>query len=378
MMNLLNEYELAFGVLPSEPEGNQVIYVENHKNPELEHYITTYLDKLKKLFSEHGLEFIYVPAMVDTLTDDDLKVIAGKYIPGLDDSDLKYLRSACKIAVENIYSNITSLGNNAPAIVNSRRRAFRIDVSKPVLYYEQFRQIAEAYERGPRRDDGIRFRESSNTKPKSTFKRFLSEFADKYSTLLDESGESAQQVRECADVGYSYPSPPSLDEKEIRQLVNELMLRFPPWLLKQMLSKLLEQNENTSTLVFNKRKKFILPEYNNVEIELYPAEKAFYLLFLRHPEGIRMMELVDYRNELLYLYKKVSSRDDNEAMEKTVDKLVNQLDDSYRNSVRSKIKSAFKSKINPVYVHNYEILGEAGEKMRVELARNKINMEVDW
>ena len=377
MMNLLSEYELAFGVLPSEPEGSQVIYVENHKNPELEQYITKYLDRLKKLFAEHGLEFIYVPSMVDTLTDDDLKAIASKYIPGLEDSDLEYLRSACKIAAETLYGNIASLRDNAPAVVNSHRRAFKIDVSKPVLYYEQFRQIAEAYERGSYQGDGIRFRVAPDKGSKTNVRHFYVDSAEIYANLFTDEGESARQVRECAEVDYSYSPSPSLDDKEIRQLVNELMLRFPPWLLKQMLCKLLEQNENTSTLVFNSSREFILPEYGNALVEMYPAEKAFYLLFLRHPEGIRMMELVDYRQELLYLYKKVSPRQ-NAAMQTTVDKLVDQLDDSYRNSVRSKIKRAFKSKMNPVYVHNYEILGEAGEKMRVELSRNKVICEVDW
>ena len=185
MMNLLSEYELAFGVLPSEPEGSQVIYVENHKNPELEQYITKYLDRLKKLFAEHGLEFIYVPSMVDTLTDDDLKAIASKYIPGLEDSDLEYLRSACKIAAEKLYGNIASLRDNAPAVVNSHRRAFKIDVSKPVLYYEQFRQIAEAYERGSYQGDGIRFRVAPDKGSKTNVRHFYVDSAEIYANLFN-------------------------------------------------------------------------------------------------------------------------------------------------------------------------------------------------
>ena len=41
----------------------------------------------------------------------------------------------------------------------------------------------------------------------------------------------------------------------------------------------------------------ILTDYGNMEIKMEPINKAVFLLFLRHPEGIVFKYLPDYRNE---------------------------------------------------------------------------------
>ena len=59
-----------------------------------------------------------------------------------------------------------------------------------------------------------------------------------------------------------------------------------------------------SPLVITEDYHFLLPEFGNKEVQLSPIHKALYLLFLNHPEGIEFKNLIDYREELLQLYKR--------------------------------------------------------------------------
>ena len=44
-------------------------------------------------------------------------------------------------------------------------------------------------------------------------------------------------------------------------------------------------------------------------VKLAPLDKALYLLFLRHPEGINFSYLPDYREELMEIYKEGVAKD---------------------------------------------------------------------
>jgi hypothetical protein len=44
-------------------------------------------------------------------------------------------------------------------------------------------------------------------------------------------------------------------------------------------------------------KKYFLSDLGNLELDLNPKEKALYLLFLNHREGIRLTEIQDHKEE---------------------------------------------------------------------------------
>ena len=52
--------------------------------------------------------------------------------------------------------------------------------------------------------------------------------------------------------------------------------------------------------------RILLPDRFDTEIRLRPLVKTVFLLFLRHPEGIRFRDLHDYRDELTGLYARIS------------------------------------------------------------------------
>jgi len=354
MINLLNEYELAFGLLPNEPESNQVIYLESHKNTDFERYITTHLEVVKRIFSEYGLEFIYLPELIDSITDDELEDAARYYAPWSDPTNMRALREACKISISQLSEKV-QLKDGDPAVVNSKGRAFKVDVSRPGLYNTLFYQMAEAYASEGWRND-VRYSVAK---------------IEPISDII------------CEECSIPEPSSPIDDEYYASdRMYRELRRRLRGWMLEKILSEYLRNNEELSPIIIRSPRMLLLPAFNNMEIRLSPATMAFYLLFLKHPEGIRFKELISYRNELYRLYSFTTRSDDKETITRTVDKMVSQLNGN-QNVQRSRIKAAISNSFKAHFCEEtakwYFLDGKRGEPMKIMIAGEpgKVSWQVD-
>ena len=121
--------------------------------------------------------------------------------------------------------------------------------------------------------------------------------------------------------------------------------------------------------------RIFLPDYNNMEIKMPPLSKAIYLLYLRHPEGIKFSYLPDHRNELLHLYELISGRDNREDIRRSIDDVT----DPTRNSINekcSRIKQAFLREFDDSIAQNYYITGERGEAKRILLPTEMVTWEM--
>lgn len=117
--------------------------------------------------------------------------------------------------------------------------------------------------------------------------------------------------------------------------------------------------------------RIFLPDYNNKEIKMPPLSKAIYMLYLRHPEGIKFAYLPDYREELLHLYELISGRDSREDIRRSIDDVT----DPTRNSINekcSRIKQAFLREFDDSIAKNYYITGGKGEVKKILLPQDKI------
>lgn len=120
--------------------------------------------------------------------------------------------------------------------------------------------------------------------------------------------------------------------------------------------------------------RIFLPDYNNVEIKMPPLSKAIYLLYLRHPEGIKFSYLPEYRRELLSMYELISGRDNREDIRRSIDDVT----DPTRNSINekcSRIKQAFLRVFDDSIARNYYITGERGEAKKILLPQDMIVWE---
>ena len=155
----------------------------------------------------------------------------------------------------------------------------------------------------------------------------------------------------------------TIEEKAalLKRLSNQLLAEGRTDLLLKAISvPVLEQlrieaaRATLSPLLITRDYRFLLPEYNNKEVQLSPIHKALYLLFLNHPEGIEFKRLVDYREELLELYQRIGHRIDSDKIIETVNRLVNPLDNAI-NEKCSRIKAAF-SDLMDEYQADYYII----------------------
>jgi len=131
-----------------------------------------------------------------------------------------------------------------------------------------------------------------------------------------------------------------------------------------------QNNNKLSRLRVTNDFRFILLDYGNIEINLTPRGKAIYYLFLKHPEGIRFAELLDYKEEILDYYKSISSFKNIDTMQNAIEKLCNPEDKSTLNTECSRIKSAFLDKIGIAEASIFEqylIIGDRDEKKRIAL-----------
>ena len=154
---------------------------------------------------------------------------------------------------------------------------------------------------------------------------------------------------------------------EIQQRIKELQLiGVSDYVIKKLISF---AEPKLSTLQITKDFRIILPDYNNMEISMPTLSKVVYFFYLRHPKGVRFKELIDYRDELLQIYYRMSNRCDSAKMEQSIDELV----DSTRNSINekcSRIRAAFVSRFSDDLAKNYYITGYSGQAKYIPLDRS--------
>lgn len=95
---------------------------------------------------------------------------------------------------------------------------------------------------------------------------------------------------------------------------------------------------------------------------------------LKYPNGILFKELYRYKQELLYIYGRVSRRSDLEVMQKSIQDMTDARSNSI-NEKCSRIKEAFVSKIDERIAEEYFITGNRLEPKRIRIDRNLVGFE---
>lgn len=176
--------------------------------------------------------------------------------------------------------------------------------------------------------------------------------------------------------------PPEEKAAQVKTLSTQLLAEGRTDLLLKAISvPVLEQlrieaaRATLSPLVITEDYCFLLPDYGNREVQLSPIHKALYLLFLNHPEGIEFKNLVDHREELFALYRKIGNRIDPDKITETVNRLTNPLDNAI-NEKCSRIKAAFSDLMDEYqadyYIINSHVKRHQGSSMKLWFERLKI------
>lgn len=123
--------------------------------------------------------------------------------------------------------------------------------------------------------------------------------------------------------------------------------------------------------VKGKSKRIIFPELGNLEVKFTPLEKTLFLLYLNHPEGIRLVELSDFRPELKRIYAGLYIGSDPSMVEANIESLSNPLTNSASEKlsrIKSKMIQALGADLAPFYFPK----GENAEPRKVEVGRELV------
>lgn len=149
--------------------------------------------------------------------------------------------------------------------------------------------------------------------------------------------------------------------EEIRR---QLLFRERYGMLKQVLP-LLIKGRNCNLFI---------PDMGMLPIQLTAVERAVYLLFLDHPEGIRLSQMQEHYPALLTYMNRLSRRDDPVLIENGVKELCRQGSNSLSEKM-ARIRKKFSDALGEEMGANYTIKGPNGGLKKIEIPRNLVKRQ---
>lgn len=120
---------------------------------------------------------------------------------------------------------------------------------------------------------------------------------------------------------------------------------------------------------------FLLLDYDNIEFPFGPQIKALYLLFLTHPEGIRMKEIEDYKEEYKQLYFLMTTRSDIDKIRASVEKLMDVCSPNIISVKKSQCNTMIREALPDIELSKfYEIIAHYGQPHKINLDRSLVIM----
>ena len=108
------------------------------------------------------------------------------------------------------------------------------------------------------------------------------------------------------------------------------------------------------------------------ELRIRPMAKAVLLLFIKHPEGIQLKCIADYREELAGYYRRVSRSLDKEVIERSITRILDCFSNDLNVNI-ARVNAAVETLVdNPI---PYRIDGAAGEAKHIRLDRSLVVWE---
>lgn len=341
-------FKLELNLLPFTPVERQVIYVENEYNDKINRFIQTNYEAIRKHYEFWGWEFCYMPYLAKDLTSAGAADYYAPYSEGKAECDLK------SDFLLQFMANPQNKGKVPPSLVYYSDAFAEEDTCI-------FRGISLDYERYFESDD---------------FSEVLISIRDDISNNSPYSGIMFRMAsRDDIYDDFDDYVKAEIPDEETRDLLKELEWRISD--LKQrgvsayVLERLINKPEKLSRLVITADYRILLPDYNNMEIQMTPLVKAVYLLFLRHPEGIVFKHLMDYRDELKEIYKKIKGDRWIISQRRSIEDVT----DPMKNSINEKcarVREAFVTRFDERLAKHYIITGERGEPKRITLPQDLI------
>ena len=345
------------GKVPFHFDRDTYLYLENTHNESLNQCVERNLDKIYKVFREYGFRFIYLP----------------KWKPDGSNIHLANISKEREVLVNRFLNNIntveyTHLLCNALHIdreeINSGIFHFACYMYDDSLFRSEILQTRFTH---------FSMHDVTNETIEDFCRRYCNVIVDSrnrptgcYSAVKLKRRMSHWEVNETHGHPHEYYADYTFPEdmkdiaenikKEIETLKEggyfELLLHT---LGNETINELrnVKLNPSLSKLEITADYKIWLSDYGK-EVKMTPLQKALYIFYLRHPEGVEFKMLSAYYDELLAIYKVLSNREDWQKQQHSIRRLVDATDNAI-NEKCSRIKEAFLKVVDDFIAQNYYI-----------------------
>ena len=331
---------------------NQVVYYDPDGISEFSSYIEMHLDEIKDWFHAIDYEFCYIPDICKHFTNEQILYL----FPNWKGDDVALLgNDLLKSWLVKQFSKIGAGFLRLENVLNKTYKHFALASFDTMSWEEQMKLykpilFERLNEYSLNHDDQIRFSVSADGDNDTLYSVF-----EKKMSLADKNF-SDEEI-----------------SAEIKQIVEHLHTEgFGEFVLRCMVSV----EEKLSRIVITPKYEIVLPDYDNLIIEMSPLPKAVFLLFLIHPEGLYFKELVDYKDELRGIYEKITNRTSSMVIGDSIDKVTDPTDNAI-NEKCSRIREAFIKHIDKKLAKSYYITGWRSKPKRITLPRNLVEWQCD-
>lgn len=163
--------------------------------------------------------------------------------------------------------------------------------------------------------------------------------------------------------------------EKIRKINKPEICHFLIKVLQQKLKENGNINKLLSPLIIDNEYRFLLPQFNNREVNLTPMCKALYLLFLKYEEGIILKELPKYKYDFLKIYKNLAYRENWGNILASASEITDPLSNSIHEKF-SRIKNAFLEIMDDEIASYYYIAGQRNLPKRILLDRSFVQIHI--
>lgn len=371
-------------------EKKDVIYIEQEYDEQTNEAIRDNLPELTEIVRKAGYRFYYLPVEFEKL---HLQDILGRYFPGIDKSDTLNSFETSKL-VRMLFPDWDD-GTICPSLLISKQRGhdpeiMQLDTHQNIT--EQFLHRFPPKESTPRRcaaptssdESALRCDGDILEKRVNQLKEYrvrpcrVPEEDDLFFIHKLESKENATFGKASAEIT---ETPLSQEQQATKEIIAELRLRFgqavkhmPVDLIIKMLLEDYHSKMEATPLHVTSDLRILLPEIDR-QFSFKPQAKTLYLFFLRHPEGVNLKDLVDYREELMEIYCQLTNRFDDDTINSAIDSIIDSTNNN-ANVLLSRINGHIKEVISDTQLANlYCILGQRGDIKRISLPREKVTID---
>lgn len=363
-----------------------VVYIEREYDELINNYIEKHLTHLQEICKKQGVLFLYIPRFYSSLPYSMLKYYIGK--------ELSY---STKIHTYDILSSIlsnielsqvqepsflfTGSADNeciAYAIGQDTSLLGKVFASKKEKYIERsinqiLSNVSLVYgDVLPQIEQDLTYEDYDDEEPVTRFRvsdsgtRFRVSGSGTKSEISDEMLEKILDELEFDDDEDFNSNACEQAQKFVARLLHKGFTKETIWALLAPMKEL-------SPIKITRDFRILLTSYN-MEIELPPVQKAVYLLFLKHPNGINFKDMLDYQDELFHIYRKIAIRGVRQKHVETITDLVNPLSNSM-NEKCSIIKKRVTALLDDELARHYYISGGKGEIKKINISPTMIVWE---